>query len=140
MIAAATRGQIMNGKGVFLAIVTLAVFCTLQAGADTPNATPDVRCMIVGMRMGQVPGATAQTAGIMAIFYYLGRLDALSPKPDLEALIESEVVKMSPDDLKSEAVRCGSEITEKGKQLQVIGQHLIERGKKLQLEEQQKKQ
>jgi hypothetical protein len=130
----------MNSKGALLAIITLAMFCTPQARADTSDATPDVRCLIVGMRMGQIPGATAQTAGIMTLFYYLGRLDAFSPKPDLEVLIESEVRKMSPDDLKSEAVRCGSEITEKGKQLQVIGQHLVERGRQLQLEEQQKKQ
>lgn len=74
------------------------------------------------------------------MFYCLGRLDALSPKADLEALIESDVGKMSPDDLKSEAVRCGTAITEKGKQLQVIGQHLVERGKQLQLQEQQKRQ
>jgi hypothetical protein len=130
----------MNSKGASLAIVTLAMFCTPQARADTSDAIPDIRCVLVGMKMGQVPGATAQTAGIMTMFYYIGRLDALSPKPDLEALIESEVRKMSSDDLKSEAVRCGSEITAKGKQLQVIGQHLMERGKQLQLEEQQKKQ
>ena len=127
-----------RSKGLF-AVAALSVLGASPARADTPDATPDVRCLIAAMKMGQVSGVSAQTAGMMVMFYYLGHLDALSPKPDVEALIASEVGKMSPEDLKLETVRCGSEVAEKGRQLQVIGQHLVERGKERELEEQQKK-
>ncbi len=129
----------MNSKRAGLVLVTLAVFCTSQARADTADVNLDVRCVIVAMRMGEAPGVAAQTAAMMSALYYLGRLDAVSPKPDIEALIESELVKMTPEEFKTEAARCGSQLTERGKQLQVMGQHLVQRGKELQLEEQQKK-
>ena len=111
----------MHSKGALWAIVILTTLCAPQARADTAEVTSAVRCVIVALRMGQVPGVAAQTAGMMTMFHYLGRLD-------------SEVGKLSTDDLKSEAARCGKKITEKGEELQVIGQHLVERGKQLQLE------
>ncbi len=76
----------------------------------------------------------------MSIFYYLGRLDAHTPKLDLETLIANEAAKWTQADMRSEAVRCGSEITERGKQLQTMAQHLVERGKQQELEQQQQKQ
>ena len=57
----------------------------------------------------------------MAI-YYLGRLDAQKPKVDLEALLIDQANRMTPADLKSEAVRCGSELAARGQELQDIGQ------------------
>jgi hypothetical protein len=63
-----------------------------------------------------------------------------APKLDLEALLAEQSAKMTPADIKAEAVRCGSELTQTGKEIQIIGQHLVERGKQLQLQEQQEKQ
>jgi hypothetical protein len=90
--------------------------------------------------MGYVRGATPQAAGVMIALYYLGRLDARSPRLDLVALLGDEADKMTPETLKSEAVRCGSEFKEKGNELTAIGQRLVERAKKEGSEKKQQEQ
>jgi hypothetical protein len=113
---------------------------TSEARAPTQDVVADVRCMMVGFSLGQTHDASTQTAGLMAAYYYLGRLDGRSPKPDLETLVAQQADLMTPAVVKSEAVRCGGELTETGKRLQVVGQHLVQRGEKQQLEKQQEKQ
>jgi hypothetical protein len=108
-----------------------------EKNSGTPGVTADVRCLIVGLSMGSVPGAAPRTAGVMIAMYYLGRLDARSPKPDLEALLGEEVEKITPNDLKSESVRCGTEFKSKGNQLAKIGRRHMEREQKQKLEKKQ---
>ena len=136
-----------HAKLVSLLLAGVSVVGYVQAHADqtdasasAPEVIADARCVIVGLGMGSVRGVTLQTAGIMIAMYYLGRLDARSPKPDLEALLGGEAEKITPDDLKSEAVRCGSEFKERGNQLSAMGQHLVERANKQGLEKKQQKE
>ena len=132
----------------WLTLSALAVLlCSLSADAEAPDAdassratSADVRCMIVATQMGQVPGAAAQTAGLLAMYYYLGRLEGRAPDADLATLIEDEVRTWTAADNQSERMRCGSEITAMGKRLQVIGERLVAHGKKQELEERQSKQ
>jgi hypothetical protein len=124
----------------FVTVAVLSVFHAWPGLADTPGqigASADARCVIVALRLGEIRDASVQMAGLTIAYYYLGRLDALSPKPDLEELIVNEGGKMTVDDIKSESVRCGSEFKEKAKELQVVGQHLTERGKQQELGKQQ---
>jgi hypothetical protein len=113
---------------VAIAMVATAAL-NARAQADETEATADARCMVVAFSMGRTSNVSLQTASLMAVYYYLGRLDGLSPKPDLEALLAQEATRMTPADLKAEALRCGSELTERGKQIQLMGQHLVELGK-----------
>jgi len=125
-------------RSLFLTAL-ISVLHVPQGVADTPGpaAGANARCVIVALRLGEIHDASVQTAGLMIAYYYLGRLDALSPKPDLEELIANEGGKMTVDDIKSESVRCGSKFKEKAKELQVVGQRLTERGKQQELEKQQ---
>jgi hypothetical protein len=56
-----------------------------EPSASGPGVIDDARCVVVGISMGSVRGATPQTAGLMIALYYLGRLDARSPKPGVPA-------------------------------------------------------
>jgi hypothetical protein len=60
------------------------------------------------------PSDQVKNAGTMASFYYLGRIDAQAGV-DLEAGLKRELTTMSPQDLKTEAVRCGQELQGRGK-------------------------
>jgi len=72
---------------------------------------------------------------------YLGRLDAVRRNPNLKALLGGQAAaKITPNDLKSEAVRCGSEFKEKGDQLAAISRRHFEREKKQELEKNQERQ
>jgi hypothetical protein len=99
-----------------------------QVVVDT-DSVADVRCFMVAMQIGKTPGTTQQTAALTGAMYYLGRLDGRSPKLDLESVMVAEEAKMTPADLRSEAVRCGATITARGNEIQRIGKDLIERGK-----------
>jgi hypothetical protein len=129
--------RMKRSEGLFVTVTVLSVFHASPGFADTPGASANARCVIVALRLGEIRDASVQMAGLTIAYYYLGRLDALSPKPDLEELIAKEGAKMTADDIKSESVRCGSEFKEKAKELQVVGQHLTERLKEYELEKQQ---
>lgn len=119
---------------VLMTTLSAAVWVAMVYAGTADDAVSDVRCLIVGMNMGKSSDASTQTAGLMSMYYYFGRLDARSPKPDLEQLIASQVVKMTAADLQAEGTRCGSQLSERGKALQLIGQHLAERGKQQELQ------
>jgi hypothetical protein len=104
---------------------------SVKAHADDGESVADVRCVIVAIQIGKMPGAAQQAAATMTALYYLGRLDGRSPKLDLEDLIAKEAVKMTSADFRSEAVRCGNALAEKGDVLQRIGNDLILGGKEM---------
>jgi hypothetical protein len=56
-------------------------------------------------------------------YYFLGRLDGRTPKPDLERLISAESKKMTPADIQADQARCGVELDAKSRALQQIGHH-----------------
>jgi hypothetical protein len=97
------------------------------AYADTksPAATAagDVHCVVIGLLLVRSTDTSAQTAGLIMTYYYLGRLDGRTPKPDLEHLISVESKKMTPADVQADQTRCGSELDAKSRALQQIGQH-----------------
>ena len=132
--------RILFGLSAPTALFGVHAHADMSDTVASAKVTADVRCLIVGLGLGNVHGVTAQTAGMMSIFYYLGRLDAHTRKLDLETLIANEAAKWTQADMRSEVVRCGSEITERGKQLQTMAQHLLERGNQQELEQQQQKQ
>jgi hypothetical protein len=129
--------RMKRSEGLIVTATVLSVLHASPGFADTPGASANARCVIVALRLGEIRDASVQMAGLTIAYYYLGRLDALSPKPDLEELIANEGGKMTADDIKSESVRCGSEFKEKAKELKVVGQHLTERLKQNELEKQQ---
>lgn len=114
--------------------IVLAGLCVLlpaYAQAPQGDTIADVRCVIVGMKLGGSGNSTQQTAGMMTALYYIGRIDGREPALDMEVLLTKEFVKMTAADLSREASRCGSHLTEKGKEITKIGEHMTELGKML---------
>jgi len=129
-----------RSKNLWLALpAMLALFVPWARSADTPDApreaAGDVRCLLAAANLGKHPDVKVQTSAMMAMFYYFGRLQALAPTPEiLEEWLAKEDATFTLDQLKSESVRCGTELTERGKQLQTIGQHLADRENKAKAE------
>jgi hypothetical protein len=121
----------MRRPSILAVLTVLACLHKVEARAGDEELVADVRCVIVGMQMGKLQDVAQQFSGMTVIFYYLGRIDALSPKPNVEDLIAQEIVKMTSAVLRTEAVRCGEALTEKGNEIQKIGRDLIRRGNEL---------
>jgi hypothetical protein len=113
-----------------LGLIWIAVLPPAQA--QDPDSTADVRCILVGFRLGQMPDQTQRSSGMMLALYYIGRLDGREPQLDIEKLVVEQLASMTSADYASEAVRCGNSLTTKGQQITRIGQNLIKRGQAMQ--------
>lgn len=111
-----------------LACAALALSLIQPALAQSIPETQDIRCVVISIRMLGSGNDTEKSAALVAVMYFLGKLDGRSPGLDLEKAIISQVDAMKPDDAKAEAVRCGTEMQERGKSLETIGTALTKKG------------
>ena len=115
-----------------LLALVLFLFPLVGARAQGADATAaDIRCLITSLSLGNSNNDTIKTAGFLASLYYLGRLDGATPNLDLEARMIAEIDKMTPEQLRSEAARCGGAMQTRASAFSDIGNHLLERGQKL---------
>jgi len=122
----------------FQGAFVLAIVSLLGAEAPAEDLKPaisvaDVRCLIVALQMGSIPGTDSQTAAAMSVMYYFGKLDTGVRDAALEQAMAQEALKMTQADAASEARRCGSEMQERGKAITTIGNDLVARGPSLYL-------
>ena len=111
------------------ALVGFLVLPPNLARAEDADSIADVRCVVVGMRFAEMTDPGLQSSGRMLALYYIGRLDGRTPKLDIEKLMVQEITRMSDVDYSTEGQRCGSSLTEKGKEITRIGKDMIERGR-----------
>ncbi len=122
----------MNRRlGVFLFAAMLTSF-SVPIWAQDSDSIADVRCVVIALKLAATPTATQQSAGMMAFLYYIGRLEGRVPSLDLEDLIVRELSTMTAADYRSEAQRCGGNLTLKGQEITKIGADLVKRGQKMQ--------
>jgi hypothetical protein len=121
--------QIYGRSGV---LATLLMLLSVPIRAQDAATISDIRCVVVAIKLAEMPDATRQSAGMMAALYYLGRLEGRVPNLDIEELIIGQLSTMTTADYSSEAQRCGGGLTLKGQQITKIGSDLVKRGQKLQ--------
>jgi hypothetical protein len=109
----------------------LCVLLPVYAQAPQGETVDDMRCVIVGMKIGGSGSSTQQSAAMMTILYYIGRIDGRQPALDIEVMLAKEFIKMTPADFSRDATRCGSHLTEKGKQITKMGEDMTELGRKM---------
>lgn len=117
-------------KGWVPLFACLGFGCSLLGAAAVPDdqAVSDARCVVVAMHMATLNAPQQRSTGVMLAIYYLGRLDGRSPQADTEKLIEAEAGKMTPAELRSDAVQCGKVLTAKGQEMTRIGADLSGEG------------
>lgn len=129
-----TTGDTMKRIAV-TSLVLVALFGSSEAiaqdrAAQNVQTVEDLRCL----------AAVSETAGAMeklvpgsaniALMYYLGRLDGRDPDLDIENALAALYPTMTPKDVGSEDVRCGQALSQRGKVMKEIGEHLMERAMK----------
>jgi len=125
-----SRAWLMRGGKLFVALVGLLP-AAMRCNAEEVSVIPDIRCVVVGLRLSESRNATQQNSGMMLMLYYMGRLDGESPTAEVEDLLVQEVGKMSAVDLDKEARRCGAVLERKGNQITKIGENMIKRGQEM---------
>lgn len=119
-------GSAFARRGWVALFACLGFGCSLLAVAQAPDdpAVSDARCVVVAMHMATLNAPQQQRTGVMLAIYYLGRLDGRSPQEDTERLIEKEAGKMTPAELRSDAVLCEKVLSAKGQEMTRIGANL----------------
>ena len=111
-------------KPVLAAALVLLAATPAMAQTDDAAARRDLRCvLVVGIIGSQVQASASDAAksGMMAgIGYYLGRLKGRDPGINLTARLTAEAKGLKIGDLQPEALRCGEELKEFGRESQEI--------------------
>lgn len=109
---------------------TILIFAGFFSTADALDAPPssDIRCLIVGSLLSNSADANQRAAGNMLAMYSMGRLDSFSAQ-EIEDAMVSEGVAITPTQIKTETVRCGTILQDKGHMMTQIGENIVRRGK-----------
>ena len=121
----------MAGRRLLSFCLVLAPLLASQAQAADDETTADLRCLVTSLSLTTSDDQTARTAGLLASLYYFGRLDGRAPNLDLENRMVAEIERMTPEEIRAEAPRCGSTMKDRGQALTAIGNHLVERGQRM---------
>ena len=113
------------------ALAGLCVLLPVYAQAPQGETFADLRCVIVGMKIGGTGNSTQQSAAMMSILYYIGRIDGRDPGLDIEVTLAKEFIKMTPANFGLEATRCGNHLTKRGKEITKMGEDMTELGRKM---------
>ena len=106
----------------------LAIVCSLWVTrAQADETSDDIKCLAVSLKLSASNDPDDQSAGMLSTMYWLGRLDGIVPKPDLEKQMQDGAFDMRPVDEKAEAVRCTSALQSRGETLTTLGQELDQR-------------
>jgi hypothetical protein len=97
-----------------------------MANALGPPSGPDMRCLLVGMRLSTATEPQQKSAGLMLTSYFYAKLDQ-TPTKDLEEALAKEALDMSPSDFKFELGRCGGIFKDKAQAIKEIGADLLRR-------------
>jgi hypothetical protein len=116
-------------------VVAVALIATYSRAADDETAA-SIRCLVVSMALSNSPDQNVKTASVLATIYWFGRLDGAGAPRDLEDQMVDLSARMKPDDIRSEAMRCGEIMRIRGKEMQDMGQRLVERGEALRRQQQ----
>jgi hypothetical protein len=111
-----------------LGYFAMSALVSVVARANGIAPESDARCVIVSLEISNLPNETEHLAGMKSALFFLGRLDGHIPKLNIERLIAREMLKMTSSDIRTEAIRCGGMLTEKGELLQRIGSDISRQG------------
>ena len=106
---------------IIVGITTSIIPCG-QAHAAGQRGQADVACVVVGLRMAKMTTPQQRAAGMILAAYYLGRLDVEFQRyANIEGLIEQEAGRMTLAEFRTDAIRCGKALQQKGVEIQRIG-------------------
>jgi hypothetical protein len=103
---------------------------TLATAPIAPADKADLRCIaLFSIMASEMPEEQAGMTG--AIMFYIGRIEGRGSGLDLEAGLGLAVDEFEgdADRIKTEAQRCGNEMTVKGEEVQKVGDSLARSGK-----------
>jgi hypothetical protein len=105
----------------------LIVLCGMAGAAFADETADDIQCLAISLKLSANLTADDQAAAMLSTMYWLGRLDGIVPKPDLEKQLQSGAFDMRPADEKAIAARCATALQEAGPALTKLGQELDQR-------------
>jgi hypothetical protein len=109
-----------------IAACTIFLLTAFSASAGSSPPGPDLRCLLVGMRLSTVTDPQQKSAGLMLTSYFYARLEQTATK-ELEDDLAKEAFDMSPSDFKFELGRCSGILKEKGQVIKALGADLMRR-------------
>src|ERR1700753_1828152 len=88
-------------------VAAAAILCGLGVSAAMADETSDdIKCLAVSLKLSSSLDPDDLSEGMLSTMYWLGRLDGIVPKPDLEKQMQAGAFDMRPADQKAEVAHC----------------------------------
>ena len=101
----------------------LALACGFWVNAALADETSDdIRCLAIGLKLASSPDPDDQSVGLLTTMYWLGKLDGVTPRVDLEKQMQDGAFDMKETDEKTEALRCAGALKPRGEFLNNLQQ------------------
>jgi hypothetical protein len=106
----------------------LAILSGLWANAALADETSDaIKCLAVSLKASNSSNPDDESIGMLSTMYWLGKLDGVVPKVDLEKAMQSGAFDMKPEDEKTEEARCAAALRDRGPLLTHLGEEQNQR-------------
>jgi hypothetical protein len=107
------------------AALTTAILAMAPQARAQPAVDPaDLQCLVFSFALADSKEETARSAGSLAAFYFLGKIDGKTPGANLDDPIIALAKTLKPEDVQKYATRCGAELQGRGKSISELGERL----------------
>ena len=110
----------MNPGKIAIAVLLAASALPALSSAQDADTVADLRCVAVGLHLGEAPDSHQKSTGTLLVLYYMGRLDGRAPHLEIQKAVAAQIDTMSEADFRSEATRCSAELSQKGAQIKEL--------------------
>jgi hypothetical protein len=108
--------------------VALALACGVWVNAALADETSDdIKCLAIGFKLAASPDPDDQSVGLLSTMYWLGKLDGMTPKVDLEKQMQEGAFDMKAADERAEALHCAAALKPRGEFLTNLQQEKNQR-------------
>jgi hypothetical protein len=120
--------------GVAILVLLSGLLTSAAAQDQKPHdqkTMEDLRCIAAISDSAEIVEKASPGSTVIALMYYFGRLDGRDPGLDIENALVALSSTMTAKDVSEEDIRCGAELSKRGKEMKDIGTHLMERMSKM---------
>jgi hypothetical protein len=106
----------------------LALACSFWVNTALADETSDdIKCLAIGLKLAASPDPDDQSVGLLTTMYWLGKLDGMMPRVDLEKQMQDGAFDMKKADEQTEALRCAAALKPRGELLTTLQQEKNQR-------------
>lgn len=118
----------MLREAIRLAGLTASVLVAVPPASQSSPYNGDLECLVAVTQLTASNDEAAKSAGLLGSMFFAGKIFGAQPDIDLDQSLLQAAKRIKPEQISSLLKRCGSEMQERGDQIQAAGRFLSSQG------------